>query len=446
MSHFRTLRGRLTALALVGAFLSVAGLTTAFNLLLRDSLRADADGRLRAQAAAASTTVSAERGRLRVRESTNDNAVDRQVWVFAGRRVVERPPAARALQRAAAALSGASAVFAEVAGSDVRLYAHALVEDGRRVGTVVAGQSLTAYDRTTDLALIGSLALAGLLLAAVGVLTWITIGRALAPVRAMTRSAADWSEHHSDRRFGTTRREDELGELAHTFDALLDRVAASLRHEQRLSAELSHELRTPLSRISAEIELLERRERDPEERRAAHASIALSARQMSEILETLMAAARADADLDPGRSELGDTLARLRAGWAPALAERQIALALAPLDAPLYAGADPEVVERIVAPLLDNAQRYARSRVELAARPEHGRVEITVTDDGPGVAPGAEGAVFDPGRRGEEENDHRGAGLGLALARRLARAAGGDVTLGRRAGTSGAEFRVELPG
>lgn len=446
MSHFRTLRGRLTALALVVALVAVAGLTTAFNLLLRDSLHADANARLRAQAAAASTTVSSERGRLRVRESASDDAVDRQVWVFDGTRVVERPPAAAVLQRTAAALAGTSGTYADVPGRDIRLYAHAIREDGRRAGTVVAGESLAAYDRTTDLALVGSLALAGLLLAAVGVLTWITIGRALTPVREMTRSAAEWSEHHSDRRFGAARFEDELGELAHTFDALLDRIAASLRHEQRLSAELSHELRTPLSRIIAEVELLERRERDPEERRTAHASIARSARQMSEILEILMAAARADAGLDPGRSELGETLDRLRAGWGPALAERRIALAVAPLAAPLHAGADPEVVERIVAPLLDNAQRFARTRVDLAARPTDGRVEITVTDDGPGVAAGAEDAVFAPGGRGEEENGHRGAGLGLALARRLARAAGGDVTLDPARPGAGAEFHVELPG
>ena len=59
--------------------------------------------------------------------------------------------------------------------------------------------------------------------------------------------------------------DDEISELAATLDALLDRVAASLRHEQRFSAELSHELRTPLARIIAEAELALRRERAPEE-------------------------------------------------------------------------------------------------------------------------------------------------------------------------------------
>ena len=165
---------------------------------------------------------------------------------------------------------------------------------------MVAAQSLAAYDRTTDLALLGSVVLGLVLLAAVGVLTWITVGRALDPVREMTASAADWSEHDPAQRFGATPRPDELGDLARTFDALLDRVAASLRHEQRLSAELSHELRTPLARIVAEIELLQRRERSPEDRRDAYAVVARSAEQMDGILETLMAAARAEAQLDVG--------------------------------------------------------------------------------------------------------------------------------------------------
>src|SRR5437868_11169455 len=68
----------------------------------------------------------------------------------------------------------------------------------------------------------------------------------------MTRQAADWSEHDLDHRFALGAPHDELTELAATLDGLLDRLAASLRHERRFSAELSHELRTPLARVLAE--------------------------------------------------------------------------------------------------------------------------------------------------------------------------------------------------
>src|SRR3954453_5465766 len=318
MRRFHTLRGRLTALGLLAALAAVAVLTVAFNVILDRSLNADANAGARSLAAAAAATVEYENGRLLVHESVDDAIVDRRVWIFDGARAVERPPATAELQRTAEALAGSAHVFDDVPGGDVRLYAAPVEVRGRQVGTVVAAQSLTAYDRTTDLALLGSVLLGLVLLAAVGALTWITVGRALDPVREMTASAADWSEGDLAQRFGAPPRQEELAGLGPTFNPLLDRGAASLRHEQRLSAELSHELRTPLSRIVAEVELLQRRERPPDERSEAYAAIVRNTEQMSGILETLMATARAEARLDQGRVELGPALASLASPWAPA--------------------------------------------------------------------------------------------------------------------------------
>jgi signal transduction histidine kinase len=448
MRRFRTLRGRLTALALLAAFVALAILTVAFNVLLARSLDADADGRLRTQAAAASTTIEFRHGRMTARESPDDAAIDQRVWIYDGTRAIERPPSERRLQRAADALAGQGHVFADVEGDTVRMYAAPLTRLGRQVGTVVAAEPLEPYKRTRALALLGSLGLAGLLLTTVFGLTWITVGRALDPVREMTRSAAEWGERDLGHRFGPTPRPDELGELASTFDGLLDRLAASLRHEQRLSAELSHELRTPLARIMAEIELLQRRERSADDRREAHDVIARSSEQMHRILETLMAAARAEARLDTGRSDVGSALERVVDDWAPQPGARPVAVEVRPPARPLVAGVDEAVVERIVAPLLENATRHARSHVVLSATPFEGRVVVSVCDDGPGVPAEARARVFEPGAAVADStfNGHGGAGLGLALARRLAHAAGGDVTLAPPGAEEGAEFRVELPG
>ena len=445
MTRFRTLRGRLTALATVSALVALVVLTLVFNVVLDHLLNADVNSRLRSQAAAAATTVIPQNGRLRLRESPDDSAVDRQVWIYEGKHAVERPPARRELQRAADGLAGTSGVYDSAGDDDIRLHSAAITDHGRQIGTVVTGQSLAAYDRTSDVALFGSLALAGVLLAAVFVLTRVTIRRALDPVREMTRSAAAWSEQDLDQRFGPTPRPDELGELARTFDALLGRVASSLRHEQRMSAELSHELRTPLSRIVAEIDLLQRRERSPEDRREAYAAIERNADQMRAILQTLMTAARADARLDQGRSDVEEALNAVARSWEPALEARHVTLAVDPPQAPIVAGVDIEVVERILGPLLDNAARFARSRVVLSASRCDGRTLLTVADDGPGLPPDALERAFEPGERLGEADGHRGAGLGLALARRLARAAGGDVVASPRPPGEGAELRVDLP-
>jgi signal transduction histidine kinase len=437
MRRPRTLRGQFTAVGVALAAVTIAVLTIAFNVTLMRSADGDANSRLRSQAAAATTTVSLRGGRVVPRESPNDTAIDHEVWIYQGARSIERPPASAEVQRAADALAGRAHAFRTLRDPDFRLYALPITAAGHQVGTVVAGLSLAGYDHTTDLALSGSLLLAVVLLAAVAALTWSVVGRALLPVRDMTRTAASWSEHGGAQRFGVTPRPDELGELARTFDTLLDRVAASLRHEQQLSAELSHELRTPLARITAEVELLQRRERAPAERAEAYAAMARSARQMSEILETLMAAARADSGLDSGQCDVASVLDDIAREWPAEGAE----LTTRVVDDGVTAGVDGEVVERILAPLLDNARRFARTHVELTAAAAGGRVLVTVADDGPGVPADALDRVFEPGVRAGDA--HGGAGLGLALSRRLARAAGGEVSAERAA--HGAAFRVELP-
>jgi signal transduction histidine kinase len=132
-------------------------------------------------------------------------------------------------------------------------------------------------------------------------------------------------------------------------------------------------------------------------------------------------------------------LAALERSWVgPAKLELQ------PPRHPLAIGVDADVVERIVAPLLDNAARHAASRVELAAEGHGASIELSVTDDGPGLPAGSEDAVFGPGTRLDPGDGHAGAGLGLALSRRLARAVGGDVRAEPRA-RGGARFVVSLP-
>jgi signal transduction histidine kinase len=312
----QTLRARFTAIGVAVAAVAIGVLTIAFNLTLQVNADSDAKSRLQSLAAAAADGVTVRGGHVLARASVADENADRQVWLYEAERAVRRPVASAQLQRSADALAGEDRVFAEVPGRKYLLYALPVrAAGGRQVGTVVAGLVTDAYDRTTDLAMAGSFVLAMVLLASVAWLLWVVVGRALSPVREMTRTAGDWSAQGDPQRFGATARPAELAELASTFDDLLDRVAASLRHEQRLSAELSHELRTPLARITAEVELLARRDRPLEDRTEAYASIGRSAQQMSEILETLMAAARADAGLERGRCEVGAVFAGLRAGW-----------------------------------------------------------------------------------------------------------------------------------
>jgi signal transduction histidine kinase len=431
----------LAVVAVVGV--GLAALTVGFNVLLARQLDGDLDSVLRARAAAQLTTLSVVDRRLELSEAPDEGALDSQVWVFAGSRELERPARApAAVERVVRALSGGPRRTTDLRRPPIRLLAVPVQRAGRRLGTVVVGASRTPYEHTRRSALVASLALAVVLLAAMTLLARWLVGAALRPVTQMTEDAARWSERDLDRRFGLGEPTDELTRLAATLDGLLDRLSAGMRREQRFSTELSHELRTPLAKLSTQAQLLAGSDELPDALRPEAASIVASATQMRRVLDALMAAARAELDGARGR---GDAVRAARAvvhAYQPLAHERGVALTLGAAPPAARAGAEPELVERMLTPLVENACRLAVATVTVDIALRDGTVQIAVADDGPGVAADETAAIFEPGRRGAQAGDHAGAGLGLALARRLARSAGGDVTA--EAG-SGGRFVIRLP-
>jgi len=438
-----SLRGRLLWSAVGAVAVVLAALTIGFNIVLEDRLETDANSVLQSRAAGELSALKVENGNLVPAEAPGDSGLDSQIWVFQGNRVLERPRSTAAVDRAAASLAGGPR--RTVDADTTRLYAVPVVHDGQRVGTVVSGVSLRPYNETQHTALVASVIVAVVALAAVAAMAFWLISRALRPVSLMTSQAADWSERDLDRRFSLGEPHDELTQLAATLDGLLDRLAATLRHEQRFSAELSHELRTPLANVIAEAQFALRHARDTDEYRAGFEQVLQSANQMNRILDTLMAAARAQLDPQRTTSDVATCTRAAIDGCSALAAEHGIEIDLEGGSA--RAAADADLVERILAPLIENACLYGQRRVVVSVRREGPQVLCTVEDDGPGVAPGEREAIFEPGRRGEPgastATATRGAGLGLALARRLARTAAGDVEVA--ADGPGGSFVVRLP-
>jgi signal transduction histidine kinase len=437
-----TLRGRLALLALVTTAIWVTLLTGAFNLALAARLGEQADDLLRTRAAAVAATLEARPdGRIVVHEPTDDRALDVGVWIYQGRTAVEHPTAPPGFQTSADRLAGHRKGFVNIdEPQPSRLYALPVLAGHRQVGTVVTLVGLDPYSSTARTALAGSTVLALLLLGGVYTVTRTVVGSALRPVGAMSAQAAQWSGHGTALRFGGDRRPAELGGLAANLDELLDRLAAVLRHEKQLTAELSHELRTPLARITAETDWLTARPRSAAEQRASHEAIAAGAATMQRICEALLSEARIPYDQLAGRcslSEVARELARLSAEHHPR------APSVIVVGDAGTAGVSAALAERILTPLLDNARRYAEWQVTLECASRPGGAEITVVDDGPGVPEEIGAAVFEAGRRADPGDGHDGVGLGLPLARRLARTAGGDITLA--ASPAGARFVVSLP-
>jgi two-component system OmpR family sensor kinase len=440
----RGVRGRLLLAIVLAMAAALAALTAGFNAVVAGTLERNADNVLRERATAELRILRPIGGRLRVQEAPDDSAVDSPVWIFSRGQALEEPPRATGtLEAAARSLAGGPAKFVTVPRTETRLYAAPVVSQGKRLGTLVVGISLAPSARTTHTALLGSLVLAVLVLAIVAFAARWLLKSALRPVAQMTAAAAAWSERDLDRRFELGEPYDELTSLGATLDDLLDRLAASLRRERRFSAELSHELRTPLASIVAEAELALRREREPREYRDGLEIVLRNARQLTRTVEALVAAAQHEAVGTRGTADAYAVAADTVEACAGLAAERAIELSAKRPPTPVRVGVDEDFAERILQPIVENACRYARGRVGISIERTGSRMTYVVQDDGPGVALDEREGIFDPGVRGSAGSVNGGAGLGLALARRLARSASGDVEAA--AAEQGGRFVVTLP-
>jgi heavy metal sensor kinase len=317
---------------------------------------------------------------------------------------------------------------------------------------VVAGADLDPMDEELAflrriLAYIVPLALA---VAALG--GWFLARQSLSPVVAMADHARRIGVENLSERLPIANARDELGHLAATFNELLSRLESSLIQQRRFMADASHELRTPVTttRTAAAV-ALQQRHREEGEYRETLRIVEEQAVRLSRVVDDMFTLARADAGTYPVRmtpmylDELVDEVvraARVVAGT------RNVSIETALVASAAFTG-DEELIRRMVANLVDNAVRHTpdgRSvRVELD--PTDSGYAIAVKDQGPGIPVEIRTQIFERFFRGDpvrRSTAREGAGLGLALARWIARAHDGDVALARSS-PSGSTFVASLP-
>lgn len=444
-------RDRLLVVVLSAVAIALVTMTVAFNILLGALLASDIDDRLGALVDDASHSLRIEGGGISLPRPAGDiKELGSQIWVFAQGRTVSTPAVDPDIEAAAKALQDQPYKFVDVPGHDVRLLGVPIVDSKDttiRIGTIVAGLSMVSYSRVQKMALLGTVAFTALMLLVVGLVGQWALNAAFRPVSRMTAEAEAWSTTDLDKRFEMGEPHDEVTQLAHTLDALLDRLAASLRRERRFSAEISHQLRTPVAKIRAEAEVALRRERELPYYREALRSVVHSADQMASTVETLLAAAQERGSLTQGRADVEEVLLEVSAGVAVLAQESGIQVNTESPAQRMSVGVGADIAEQIIRPVVENACRFARSKISLGAERRGKEVWFVIEDDGPGVGEDETDRIFEPGVRGSAAHagreSSRGAGLGLPLARRLARAASGDVELG--ASETGARFVVRLP-
>lgn len=303
-------------------------------------------------------------------------------------------------------------------------------------GVVVITEPLAPYERNERTAMVVSLVAGALLVVtAAGSAAWIS-RRVLSPVEQMARTADEWSEHDLERRFALGAPTNEIRALGATLDALLDKVASVIRAEQRLTAELAHELRTPLTTVHGAADLLALRTDLDDQAREDVALIKNASVSMSNVISVLLDISRRDSqEMRTDRTRLDDLSSRLRDLPLP---EGRLDVDLSPelvVDVPVA------LVLRALSPVLANALQMS-GHAWISARTDARNVELRVADDGPGIPDHCVETLFEPGWSGND-----GSGLGLSLARRVARSGGGDVSLVEQHNAhGGATFAVTFPG
>jgi signal transduction histidine kinase len=440
---FRDVRTRLLLAVLVALAVALVAATAGFNVLLVSTSTRDANSLLRQRAEEERALVQVQGGQLRLPGHAHERIGESRVWVFSGSRMLEAPTTSAEVNGAAMELARGPVRFRTLNDPDVRLMSLPIVQRGARLGTIVAAVSLAPYEHTERVALVASVGFASILLLLAGASVWWLLRFALRPVARMTEQAAAWVETDLDGRFRLGEPYDELTRLAWTLDQMLDRIAASLRHERLLSAELSHELRTPLAKLRAEAEIALRRPRTADEYTDALLDVIANADRIEQIVEVLLSAAKYESG-QRGVADAGAVARGTAVACAPIAELRNVDVeVLEPM--PVRIGVDATFAERVLHPVIENACRYAREHVRVTVSRGEGAVLFTISDDGPGVAEDERARIFEPATRGASgRRAGSGAGLGLALSRRLARSVTGDVEVGSGSDAGGC-FLVRLP-
>jgi signal transduction histidine kinase len=295
--------------------------------------------------------------------------------------------------------------------------------------------SVATSQHSEDLRTLLVMSALALVVVAVGsmVLGWWLAGRVLRPLRTITTTAREISASNLDQRLALAGPNDELKELADTFDGLLGRLDVSFQSQRRFVANASHELRTPLARLKtiAQVALA-----DPnashDSLRAAHERVLASETQLERLLDALLTLASGEQALQhPESLDLAALTGRALSARTDEIGRRGLELE-ATLGRAETAG-NAQLLEQLIANLLDNALRHNRSggRIDVITHMDEGRAVLAVANSGTEIAPVALERLQMPFQRlGPERTDHTdGHGLGFSIIHAIASAHGATVAV-----------------
>lgn len=314
-------------------------------------------------------------------------------------------------------------------------------EDGRALWFVAERQA--RRPRPPPLPFVLQLFVAALVIAAIG--WWLARGLTR-PIVALQTASRGFAGGELEARVGRPHidRRDELGQLARDFDAMADRIQASVEHTRGLLQDISHELRSPLARLQLALELAKRTtgvQGAPALERAQR-----EVSRLDRVIGEVLALARLEAKLPSARREpvaLAELVVQRVEELRPSAAERDVRIQLTANDATVLA--DRALLARAIDNLLDNALKFspAGGVVEVELGADGSTARLSIADRGPGVPADELQRLRQPFYRGRNAGLADGQGVGLAIVERVVMLHDGRLTLGNRE-TGGFRARIDL--
>ncbi len=316
-------------------------------------------------------------------------------------------------------------------------------------GALIIGRSTRQIDQALQ-GLVRTLVIAVPLALAVAAGGGIFLARrALKPVDKIAQTAQEIEENDLSQRINVNTK-DELGRLAATLNAMIERLERAFQRQKQFTSDASHELRAPLAVIEAESSLALQKERPPTDYRQSLETISQESKQMSSLIEQLLTLARADAGKEQWNFtevNLGTLITNLSADVEVLCQDKGLSCQLGQTQDLVIKG-DEARLRELFMNLLDNAIRYtpAPGTVSISLRREGQMAIVAITDTGVGIPAEDIPFIFERFYRVDKSRSRveGGTGLGLAICRYIAEAHGGKIEVESQVG-AGSTFSVWLP-
>jgi heavy metal sensor kinase len=277
---------------------------------------------------------------------------------------------------------------------------------------------------------------------------WFMARRAVSGVEAITRTAQKISGGSLEQRVPVKTRGDEIDQLANTFNQMLDRIQALLTEIKEMSDNMAHDLRSPITRIRGIAEVTLTSGKTPGEYEGMAASTIEECDRLLDMINTMLMISKTESGVDKISGRDVDLTGIVRQAcelFEPTAEDKKVNLSCNVPDRAHLTG-DTPMIQRMLSNLLDNAIKYTPSGgiVNIAVTESKTRVVVALKDTGIGISQADLPRIFERFYRCDQSRSQAGIGLGLSLARAIARAHGGDITV-ISTPNQGSTFTVTLP-